>query len=334
MKAGESRHTTRQYFAESAKTIGLVDTPMGIYFADDDLALADGSSITYNKSLPNESDQVTKDVLGRILAEGGGDDVDGKNRHRLVRPEDRSLVTDFTFLLYSQMQRCEFITTEGDDKKYKHHSEGFPGIECRHCASSKKRERKGRYFPSSEKGLSDASFSQSVYSHMMKCQKCPQNIKHALARLRSLNSLHISKIKRGLKKVFLSKLWERLHDLEPRASSNDLMDTINEINSEMQGGGVVKSEATAAGMDAMTSISASNKNNDNTMKGGTVVVGPDFAAAQQQPLALKSGDDDAAGDDENAVLATKSQEKLDFARVMMNLGQDGNTSNNNNEQIL
>lgn len=229
VKPGGSRPVTRLYFAKSAQKIGLVDTvcaltcifvvaqyfranslvylvlilcafclqPYGIRFADDNLSRY-GPRVA--SSFGVDVDPNTVSVLAQSHEE----------ESELVKSEDRTLVTEFVYLLFRQLQPCKFDAGR-ENRRNRDRPNNYPGLECKHCLPLDADERQGRYFPTSVKGLTDPSFSHSLLSHLLKCPGCHPSTKNALLTLKRVNAVQIANIKRGLKKDFMDIVWERLH---------------------------------------------------------------------------------------------------------------------------
>lgn len=127
---------------------------------------------------------------------------------QLVLPEDENCSTKFSFLLIGQMQPCVF--TEADRLgKRKGLPAGFPGLACRHCFGG---YGSGRFFPSSIKTLSDTSKTLNVlHNHMMRCRKCPEEVRTSLEKLRTTHDEERGKMKFGSQKAFFARVWTRLH---------------------------------------------------------------------------------------------------------------------------
>eukprot|EP00816_Leptocylindrus_hargravesii_P011910 CAMPEP_0196821360 /NCGR_PEP_ID=MMETSP1362-20130617/78928_1 /TAXON_ID=163516 /ORGANISM="Leptocylindrus danicus, Strain CCMP1856" /LENGTH=662 /DNA_ID=CAMNT_0042200519 /DNA_START=1 /DNA_END=1989 /DNA_ORIENTATION=+ len=207
VKPGGSRSVTRLYFAKSAQKIGLVDTPYGIRFADDDLSRY-GPHVASSFGVDVDSNTVS--VLARSHEE----------ESELVLPEDRSLVTEYIYLLFRQLKSCMFDASR-ENRRNRDRPNKYPGLACKHCLSVDADERQGRYFPTSVKGLTDPSFSHGVLSHLLKCPGCPASTKNALLTLKRVNAMQIANIKRGLKKDFMDIVWERLHGSPSGSNSTD-----------------------------------------------------------------------------------------------------------------
>jgi hypothetical protein len=106
------------------------------------------------------------------------------------------------------MQPCVF--TEADRLgKRKGLPPGFPGLACRHCFGG---YGSGRFFPSSIKTLSDTSKTLNVlHNHMMRCRKCPADVKESLEKLRNTHDEERAKMKFGSQKAFFARIWSVLH---------------------------------------------------------------------------------------------------------------------------
>jgi hypothetical protein len=175
----------RQYWEDSARRLGMVDTPRGVRFI-----------------------RPPGDVGPSSESEEGDTEVKRDGGEPIIREEDRDLVTPYLYLLLEQMQTCFFTEEDrtGGRSKIKDIELNFPGYECRHCLG---RAGFGRYFPSSVSALSLANSDRNVYNHLQKCRRCPPHIKSELIRLSKEQTQ--SKNKRGLRKLFFTRIWERMH---------------------------------------------------------------------------------------------------------------------------
>ena len=180
MESSKSRAGGRlQYWEDSAMILGMVDTPNGVRFSR------------------------TPGIEGPLIIK---DDFESKN---IVQEEDREMVTDYLFLLMDQMQTCKFTEEDrtGGRSKIKNNHVGFPGMQCKHCHG---KAGFGRYFPSSVDALSLANSDRNINNHIMKCRRCPQHIKLELTRLSKDTTQ--GKNRRGLRKLFFKRVWERIHE--------------------------------------------------------------------------------------------------------------------------
>ncbi len=196
--------TTRQYWIDSAKAIGIDDTQDGLRFVSD----------------PNKSDHVESKhnlVKSRLPSNSMNDEeveevvssgvVKKKNKEEyIVFPEDKPTITPYVYCLMRQVQPCIF--SEADRFLSRSKSKvGFAGFECRWCNGH---AGLGRYFPSNPKALSTNSTSQNIYSHIQKCRKCPQDIKEELKTLKFEKPTWLRRTC-GWRQAFFEKLWHRLH---------------------------------------------------------------------------------------------------------------------------
>lgn len=233
LKSDDARSgTSKKYWVESALSLGLVDTPSGIRFS----ALrppplpylsrqqrSTGGSIRRNSNdFFSTTSNTVSDLAKRMedsnarhsspsLEKGimAQHDSALSDTGPLVTQEDKPYATAFSFNLLSQMQPCVF--TEADRLgKRKGLPAGFAGLACRHCFGG---YGSGRFFPSSIKTLSDTSKTLNVlHNHMMRCRKCPSDVRDCLEKLRVHHDDERAKMKFGSQKAFFAKIWARLHD--------------------------------------------------------------------------------------------------------------------------
>eukprot|EP00523_Entomoneis_sp_CCMP467_P001502 CAMPEP_0168746786 /NCGR_PEP_ID=MMETSP0724-20121128/15328_1 /TAXON_ID=265536 /ORGANISM="Amphiprora sp., Strain CCMP467" /LENGTH=1129 /DNA_ID=CAMNT_0008794571 /DNA_START=272 /DNA_END=3661 /DNA_ORIENTATION=+ len=239
LKSDDARSgTSKKYWIESALSLGLVDTETGIRFSPatppplpqltasqkdmqrheeyysfekedgkEDGKGGSGKKSPKSRSLPKQkgdkSDKA-EGAAGNVATQDGSAQRQGP----LTAPEDKAYSTAFSYFLLSQMKPCVF--TEADRLgKRKGLPPGFPGLACRHCFGG---YGSGRFFPSSIKTLSDTSKTLNVlHNHMMRCRKCPTEVKEDLERLRSTHDEERAKMKFGSQKAFFARIWDRLH---------------------------------------------------------------------------------------------------------------------------
>jgi hypothetical protein len=236
LKADDARSgTSKRYWIESALSLGLVDTPHGIRHSalpppplptltrqqettGRDIARRNSNEYFGNLSntLPTETNDESNMGPDGAGNSGKSPDDDSSNltdMHQsgsssLLNEGDKPYATDFSFQLMDQMQTCVF--TEADRLgKRKGLPPGFPGLACRHCFGG---YGAGRFFPSTIKTLSDTSKTLNVlHNHMMRCRKCPADVKESLEKLRGSHDDERAKMKFGSQKAFFGRIWERLH---------------------------------------------------------------------------------------------------------------------------
>jgi hypothetical protein len=271
LKADDARSgTSKKYWIESARSLGLVDTSTGIRYSAvsrpplpslEESSKKEGgfnASGTSDEDFYNSESNALNDLSQRSTTSGGDDidrsrvaetdeilkengtEGDSKTDHPprsiaagaegsipeteqslalsapLVTKDDEPYATGFSFHLLSQMQPCVF--TEADRLgKRKGLPPGFPGLACRHCFGG---YGSGRFFPSSIKTLSDTSKTLNVlHNHMMRCRKCPVEVRETLQRLRTAHDEERAKMKFGSQKAFFARVWDRLHVHDPHVDN-------------------------------------------------------------------------------------------------------------------
>ena len=226
LKADDARSgTSKRYWIESALSLGLVDTPNGIRFSaleppplpsltrsqESMVDSTRGQSARRNSNdfFSTSSNAVTDDSKANTDRPGDAPTEQALTETApLTTPEDKAYSTAFSYHLLSQMQPCVF--TEADRLgKRKGLPPGFPGLACRHCFGG---YGSGRFFPSSIKTLSDTSKTLNVlHNHMMRCRKCPPDVRETLEKLRGSHDEERAKMKFGSQKAFFARIWDRLH---------------------------------------------------------------------------------------------------------------------------
>lgn len=185
---------SRGYWYDSAKALGMVDTDDGIRFGKDPNGIPDKTKIKPSQFQKSNSGGEFKE--GSILKDGD----------YVVYPEDMNMVPAYVYFLMRQVENCHF--TEAD--RFVARSKGpvgYPGFQCRHCNGH---AGLGKYFPVSSKSLSTNSTSQNIHAHLLKCRKCPDQIKEQLLALKEEKS-KAPRLEPGWRKVFFDKVWGRLH---------------------------------------------------------------------------------------------------------------------------
>jgi len=224
LKADDARSgTSKKYWIESAKALGLVDTVHGIQFSSNSSLsmqtfnypaeiFSTETGVSPHSASPNSNLLMQKTGSSPSMVSGENtlfSDIEGGP---LVAPEYKYLATAYSYALLSQMQACVF--TEADRLgKRKGLPLGFAGLACRHCYGG---YGSGRFFPSNIKTMSDTSKTLNVlHSHMMRCRKCPSRVKVGLQTLRLGHDEERSKMKFGSQKAFFVNIWKRLHGERP-----------------------------------------------------------------------------------------------------------------------
>lgn len=214
--SSSSRGGRKQYWIDSAKRLGLVDTPHGIHFGRDPhgpLPALTGPSVNSKEGRKKQAD------LEKIETGGSGEEVVEQpipevDPRPLVFEEDKSLISDFLYLTLEQMSPCKLMEADRVGC-YKTRKVGFPGLACRHCVGQ---AGCGRYFPASEASLSQTTTSQTIMNHVRNCRRCPVDIRENLEIMKRArmgpDGKRADKPKHGGRKVFFHRLWCRIQNLK------------------------------------------------------------------------------------------------------------------------
>eukprot|EP00547_Thalassionema_nitzschioides_P000738 CAMPEP_0194214986 /NCGR_PEP_ID=MMETSP0156-20130528/16452_1 /TAXON_ID=33649 /ORGANISM="Thalassionema nitzschioides, Strain L26-B" /LENGTH=794 /DNA_ID=CAMNT_0038943379 /DNA_START=95 /DNA_END=2479 /DNA_ORIENTATION=+ len=256
LKTDDARSgSSKKYWIESALSLGLVDTPRGIRFSKNvppslpPTSHQQQSNGMLNRRNSNDFFSSTSNANrgGEVLGGNSqlmGDKVDDANKGTfengsqkeqpmpLVTANEKPYATMYSFYLLGQMQPCVF--TEADRLgKRKGLPAGFAGLACQHCFGG---YGSGRFFPSSIKTLSDTSKTLNVlFNHMMRCRKCPQEVKQSLEKLRATHDLERSKMKFGSQKAFFAKIWARLHEKDGMKNAGERQSAKRKLSTRFMG---------------------------------------------------------------------------------------------------
>lgn len=199
-KSNERSGASKSYWIDSAKRMGLYDSPNGI-------------RLNTEKHLQFKLNVKREEVAAASNNNTASHEV--SNAPSLVFPNDKRFTTTFTFHLMAQLQPCVF--TEADRLgRRRNLTVGFAGLACRHCVNSS--HCNGRFFPSSVKTMSDASKTiDPIYKHISRCSQCPDDIKQGLKSLKEFHESEKSKMPFGNQRSFFARIFDRLHngDKEP-----------------------------------------------------------------------------------------------------------------------
>ena len=203
-KSSEWVPTTRQYWTDSAKALGIADTVLGLRFFRDPKSI-DNATATMQSMMQT---RFTSSRL-RDATQGASTSVTTQSKRDgdyVVYEEDEGLIPSYVYYLFRQVQLCHFEEADRFAARSKC-TVGFAGIECRHCSGH---AALGKYFPTSSKGLSTNSTSQNIHSHLMKCRRCPQEVKDKLNELKK--EKYYTRRTCGWRQSFFETVWKRMHD--------------------------------------------------------------------------------------------------------------------------
>ncbi|KAG7374069.1 hypothetical protein IV203_013164 [Nitzschia inconspicua] len=213
--SSSSRGGRKQYWVDSAKRLGLVDTRHGIHFCRDPygpLPPLAGPSVNTKEGRRKKEAQKKESRQPEEQEEAAAPPPIVDDRP-LVFPEDKDLISDYLFLTLEQMSPC--VLMEADRVGcYKGRKVGFPGLACKWCVGQ---AGCGRYFPASEASLSQTTTSQTILNHVRNCRRCPLDIRENLEVMKRArmgpDGRRADKPKHGGRKVFFHRLWCRIQGL-------------------------------------------------------------------------------------------------------------------------
>jgi len=231
-----SRGGRKQYWIDSAKRLGLVDTTHGIHFNRDPLGplppLA-GPSVNSKENRKRKAPKAKKPRSDEKKADQAQAEPPAEavpppppvDARPLVFPPDIPLISDYLYLTLEQMAPCTLMEADRVGC-YKTRKLGFPGLACRHCVGQ---AGCGRYFPASEASLSQTTTSQTIMNHVRNCRRCPVEVRENLEIMKrnrmGPDGKRADKPKHGGRKVFFHRLWCRIQGipfdeeaLEPKKS--------------------------------------------------------------------------------------------------------------------
>lgn len=183
---------SKRYWMYSAMKIGMADSTGGIVMNESTRSA--GQSAPPFGSTP--------------IGEPWPDDA--YRQVSLVLPSDRGLVTEFLFVLLSQVQVIHLTESEriGNRRSLR---AGLPGFGCRYCCE-KRRLGLCRIFPARRRTL-PAKVSD-IYDHLYRCSLCPTSIKEHLERTKhQLNTGYHAD--QGGDRDFFDRIWSRLGHQTP-----------------------------------------------------------------------------------------------------------------------
>lgn len=210
-----SRGGRKQYWVDSARRLGLVDTAHGIHFGRDPygpLPPLSGPSVNSKEGRRKRMLKATAEA-NLSITPTDPEPIPTVDDRPLVFTDDQPLISDYLYLTLEQMAPCTLMEADRVGC-YKTRKVGFPGLACKHCVGQ---AGCGRYFPASEASLSQTTTSQTIMNHVRNCRRCPADIRENLEimkRNRMAPGKKADKPKHGGRKVFFHRLWCRIQGLE------------------------------------------------------------------------------------------------------------------------
>mmetsp|Transcript_16349 Transcript_16349/g.24082 ORF Transcript_16349/g.24082 Transcript_16349/m.24082 type:complete len:754 (+) Transcript_16349:78-2339(+) len=222
--------TTRQYWTDAARALGMVDTHAeGIRFEREPSPLehwmpTSKTTMNYQDEQQQQQQQQDSSLPASSSNTAMSSPVATKNESKGTKtttmsqqqssgsggyicfPEDQAVIPPYVYFLMRQVEPCYF--TEAD--RFVARSKGpvgFAGFQCRHCQGH---AGLGKYFPHHSKALSTNSTSQNIHAHILKCRKTTSAVKEELVYLKN-EKMKSPRLVPGWRKTFFERVWERLH---------------------------------------------------------------------------------------------------------------------------
>ena len=276
-----SGNASLQYWVTSSLALGLQDTG-----SDDGMRLHRQVStmtkaVTGDPTLPTEAQKLStkestsregqrKDDAGVLekkadnLGDGVGPSSSSSSSSQAAcdlgavsavtdKPVAGSLpATRYLGLILSQQQPTEYQPSDSLGKR-RPRPIGFPGMECKHCASPARVASPGRYFPLTFTVLANNNNpSGCVFIHLMKCGRCPPEIKRKLRELGKKHAAESDSLERGWRRKLFDAIWTRLHGESAPGKSLGDQETEKRQGGSNQGGTSESATEPEVGSVAMT----------------------------------------------------------------------------------
>eukprot|EP00580_Thalassiosira_gravida_P014084 CAMPEP_0201682120 /NCGR_PEP_ID=MMETSP0494-20130426/51459_1 /ASSEMBLY_ACC=CAM_ASM_000839 /TAXON_ID=420259 /ORGANISM="Thalassiosira gravida, Strain GMp14c1" /LENGTH=592 /DNA_ID=CAMNT_0048165877 /DNA_START=2592 /DNA_END=4370 /DNA_ORIENTATION=- len=225
LRQKRSQKFLKAYYAEAASELGIVDSPSGLVLgarpnghgvpskkiqalihAADNPATSSAFWKAYSTGKDKaiemrKFEHIASDTTKRIIINAR------KESTPFVHPEDFPTISDFDFILFHQIAPpCTPPLKKYDetDKKFE--------FCCKHCAHAGEGvdRHKDMYFLVNLNVLTEKNFYKKLLHHFMTCPNVPQEVKNAFDELKRLSKEYGTIAKRGSRKRFIEKIWERM----------------------------------------------------------------------------------------------------------------------------
>ena len=238
-----SGNASLQYWEDSARAIGMMDTVGGIFYGEP-VPLPFGEKELLRHS---ENDEPKS----------------------LILEEDRELAPNFFYFLFSQQQTCRYMESDSNGRR-KVRTVGYPGYECRHCAG---RSSAGRYFPLNVNAM--ANFSHT-HMHIMKCRQCPPETKEKLERVFASLDKDAKAFRGRWKRKFFEKIWGRIYGSATTSNPKPVPKLRNAVEKKQ-----ISDATAAANLDYQSNHENKNMENDENQDAITDIDSSMFDYAKQ-----------------------------------------------------
>lgn len=187
-KSTQGATDSKRFWVYSAMKVGMVDSPRGIVIDRQSRATGLEAPPFSATSSPNQ-----------------GELKDSSSTGPLAFPSDRRLVSEFIYLVISQVKVVHLTEAEriGNRRSL---PAGLPGLGCRYCCEHG-RHGLSRIFPARRRSLPSKVFD--MYHHLRRCTLCPQSVKDHLERTKH-QLKHEFEEDQGDSRAFFDEVWNRL----------------------------------------------------------------------------------------------------------------------------
>jgi len=134
----------------------------------------------------------------------------------IINDDDFKYMSNFKLLLMHQLRSCQFSAEDRTSSNRFKIRPGFQGISCKHCDS-------GKVFPRNAKALGKNAIP-TLYQHIRtECEKCPSEIKHALAVFRTTHSAEVEELEYNSQTLLAKNMYQKMVNNARRASKANKM---------------------------------------------------------------------------------------------------------------
>mmetsp|Transcript_12211 Transcript_12211/g.18440 ORF Transcript_12211/g.18440 Transcript_12211/m.18440 type:complete len:195 (+) Transcript_12211:2-586(+) len=138
-----------------------------------------------------------------------------------VYPEDFATISDYEFLLFHQVVPLPCTPVNEPS----HRKDEVLGFCCKHCVHAgewtdgNSISKGSMHFPVDWNTLTEKNFLQKLLNHFMACPNTPREVKDAFGELKRLAMEHGTTAKRGSRRRFIMKIWDRMKRYYGRQST-------------------------------------------------------------------------------------------------------------------
>ena len=179
----------KQYWIIAAESLGTIESTSGLHFQD--------SKNSCKAKMESTKSTINISNLDIVLNDAA------RSERSLVNPEDRNLVTDYTFMIM-----CQMIQFPGKIEVDNRNSSNCGLVLC--CRYCKGDNGKGVFNRTKVSSISKNEFFNQIHNHLETCSSCPDQLKVTLSDLKELHDTQKRKLKRGNKKEFFNRILNRV----------------------------------------------------------------------------------------------------------------------------